>query len=293
MPLILPAGLPAVATLRHEGITVIEDRGPGRFGPDQFGPEPFAPAVQPLTVALVNIMPDKAVTEAQFGRLLAGGDRPVRMVLALPDGYRPQSADPGHVERYYRPWSAVDRRRLDGAAITGAPVEQLDYLAGRYWDGLTAIRDRLTAAGVPGVHGCRAARFPRARPRGFSRARVSVPDSGWFGTWTARRAGASASPRPASDASASGRTLPSAGRSDNRISAQRETGMSSGSGMPRINGVRTSSDTCGKTPNRFCPSACFGTPWSCHKAAIAAQQTCTSGTPAAVSQSRIAVRPFQ
>src|SRR3546814_6964177 len=100
-------------------------------------------------------MPDKPATEAQFGRLLAGGDRPVRVVLALPDGYRPQSADPGHVERYYRPWSEIDRQQLDGVVITGAPVEQLAYRAVRYWTGLTAILDWLTAARVPAIHVCR------------------------------------------------------------------------------------------------------------------------------------------
>src|SRR3546814_2374598 len=102
-------------------------------------------------------MPDKPATEAQFGRLLAGGDRPVRVVLALPDGYRPQSADPGHVERYYRPWSEIDRQQLDGVVITGAPVEQLAYRAVRYWTGLTAILDWLTAARVPAIHVCWAA----------------------------------------------------------------------------------------------------------------------------------------
>lgn len=147
MPLILPSGLPAVDVLRREGITVFEGSTPA----------PFAGGVQPLTIALINIMPDKPVTETQFCRLLAAGDRPVRVVLALPDGYEPQSADPGHVERFYRPWSAIDRRRLDGVVITGAPVEHLAYRAVRYWTGLTAILDWLTAAQVPAMHVCWAA----------------------------------------------------------------------------------------------------------------------------------------
>lgn len=147
MPLILPPGLPAVEVLRREGVTVFEGHAPA----------PFAAGVQPLTVALVNIMPDKPATETQFCRLLAGGGRPVRVVLALPDGYQPQSADPDHVERFYRPWSAIDRHRLDGVVITGAPVEQLAYRAVRYWTGLAAILDWLTAARVPAVHVCWAA----------------------------------------------------------------------------------------------------------------------------------------
>lgn len=147
MTVILPAGLPAIDALRREGVTVF----------DGDTPAPFADAVRPLTIALVNIMPDKPTTEIQFGRLLAGGPRPVRIVLALPDGYEPQTADPGHVERFYRPWSEIDRQRLDGVIITGAPVEHLPYRAVRYWNGLTAIFDWLTAAQVPAIHVCWAA----------------------------------------------------------------------------------------------------------------------------------------
>ncbi len=110
--LILPTGLPAVKTLRREGIAVVEGESP----------VPFAEGVEPLTIALVNIMPDKPTTEVQFGRLLAGADRPVRVVLVLPDGYTPQTTAPGHVERFYRRWSEIDRYELDGIVITGAPV---------------------------------------------------------------------------------------------------------------------------------------------------------------------------
>lgn len=145
--LILPAGLPAVRALRREGITVIEGEPAA----------PFADGVRPLTVALVNIMPDKPATEIQFGRLLAGGERPVRVVLALPDGYVPQTADPGHVERFYRPWSETRRHALDGVVITGAPVEHLPYPAVRYWTGFTEILDWVTAAGLPAMHVCWAA----------------------------------------------------------------------------------------------------------------------------------------
>jgi len=147
MSLILPSGLPAVATLRREGIAVFEGGAPA----------PFAAPLRPLTVALVNLMPDKPTTETQFARLLATGNRPVRLVLTLPDGYVPQSADPDHIRRFYRPWSAIDRQRLDGVIITGAPVEQLPFQAVRYWPGLTAIFDWLTAARVPAIHVCWAA----------------------------------------------------------------------------------------------------------------------------------------
>lgn len=144
MAIILPAGLPAIEALRREGITVFEDE------PSL----PFADGVQPLTVALVNIMPDKPVTEVQFGRLLAGGERPVRVVLALPDGYRPQTGDPDHVARFYSPWSEIERYELDGVVTTGAPVEHLPYTAVRYWSGFAAMLDWIAAARLPAMHVC-------------------------------------------------------------------------------------------------------------------------------------------
>lgn len=146
MAIILPAGLPAIALLRREGVTVFED-------------EHAAPVAggRPLTVALVNIMPDKPTTELQFGRLLAGSDHPVRLHLVLPDGHEPQTADPGHLARFYRRWSEVVRSELDGVVVTGAPLEQLPFSAVRYWAGMSKILDWLTVARLPAMHVCWAA----------------------------------------------------------------------------------------------------------------------------------------
>lgn len=145
--LILPKELPAVTALRHEGIAVYDDHAA----------VPFAGPVQPLNVALINLMPDKPTTEAQFARLLAAGDRPVRLILTLPDSYEPQNADPEHVRLFYRPWSTVKLHHLDGVIVTGAPLEHLPYQAVRYWSGLTDILDWLTARSVPSMHVCWAA----------------------------------------------------------------------------------------------------------------------------------------
>ena len=147
MAIILPAGLPAIELLRREGVTVFEDEPPA----------PFAGGVQPLTVALINIMPDKPATEVQFARLLAGGERPVRLVPVLPDGYEPKTTDPEHVARFYRRWSEVDRCELDGIVITGAPLEHLPFSAVRYWTGMSAIFEWIAAARLPAMHVCWAA----------------------------------------------------------------------------------------------------------------------------------------
>lgn len=56
MPLLVPAGLPAATTLKEEG-TPLPDRAPE--------------GVRPLRVLLLNLMPQKAVTELDFVRMFA------------------------------------------------------------------------------------------------------------------------------------------------------------------------------------------------------------------------------
>lgn len=64
MPIQLPPGLPAAATLREEGIAA-EDAG--------------AAAPGALRIALVNLMPDKPTTEVQFARLLGAAPETISL----------------------------------------------------------------------------------------------------------------------------------------------------------------------------------------------------------------------
>lgn len=147
MTVILSTDLPAAHTLRAEGFPVIDSRdAPGRL---------FDTRV--MTIALVNLMPDKIATETQFARVLAGGPRPVRLIPAIPDGYRSTSCSPTHMERFYRRWSDLPLQRLDGVIVTGAPVERMPFEQVRYWRALTEILDWLALARVPALHVCWAA----------------------------------------------------------------------------------------------------------------------------------------
>jgi homoserine O-succinyltransferase len=129
MSIILPDGLPARWTLKAEGLdasSVHESAG--------------APG-QPLRVLLINLMPDKPATERQIARLLAATPHRVELVLAVPDSYRPKTADPAHIWAFYRPWSRVRDQAFDGLIVTGAPVETLPFEAVTYWRELTEIFD--------------------------------------------------------------------------------------------------------------------------------------------------------
>lgn len=93
-----------------------------------------------LRVGLLNLMPDKVRTLAQFARLLdgKGGEGPVRLLPCLPDSYRPRDGrlPPGHCR-----WSEAAAAGLDGLIVTGAPFDRLAYDAVSYWSELCDIFD--------------------------------------------------------------------------------------------------------------------------------------------------------
>jgi homoserine O-succinyltransferase len=123
MPIILPEGLASAALLRREGIEVLNA-------------PPVGDTV--LRIGLLNLMPDKTSTEAQFARLLGATRQPVELVLGLPCSHRPGVEG---TERYGR-WSATSLpRKLDGLIVTGAPLEHVPFEDVIYWRELVEICD--------------------------------------------------------------------------------------------------------------------------------------------------------
>jgi homoserine O-succinyltransferase len=129
MSIKLPSGLPAQHTLRAEGIDLI-----GRAAP-----EPRE--IRPLQVGLLNLMPEKAITETQFARLLGASPFEVELTLFVPDDYASRNTPAEHLASFYRPWSRIKERTFDGLIVTGAPVETLPFEEVRYWRQLTDIFD--------------------------------------------------------------------------------------------------------------------------------------------------------
>lgn len=136
MSALLPEGLPAVASLRKEGIAV------ETHDPDQRADNPD------LVVAILNLMPDKIATETQLIRKLGSGDRRVEIILFATGGYmdRVRQADyqsantpVDHLRRFYCSFPEVRDLDIDGLIITGAPVEKDPYEDVPYWDELLRV----------------------------------------------------------------------------------------------------------------------------------------------------------
>jgi homoserine O-succinyltransferase/O-acetyltransferase len=96
---------------------------------------------RPLRVALLNLMPNKPATDAQFARLLRATGRPVELVRLVPGTCRPRNTSADYLARHYVRWPEVRNQRFDGLIVTGAPVETLAFEAVDYWRELTEIFD--------------------------------------------------------------------------------------------------------------------------------------------------------
>ena len=99
------------------------------------------PTADTLRIALLNIMPMKETTEADFIRLLATSDCEIELTLLKLDTHTPKHASPEHMERYYTAFSQVRDTHFDGLMITGAPIEKIEYEEVTYWPELCTIFD--------------------------------------------------------------------------------------------------------------------------------------------------------
>lgn len=126
MPIKVPAGLPAIEQLHNEGV-----------GLNSFD----VVTDDTLKIALLNIMPTKEATEADFIRLLSYSVHNIELTLVKLDTHIPKNASPEHMARFYKGFSEIRNMYFDGFIITGAPVEKMAYEQVKYWHELQEIFD--------------------------------------------------------------------------------------------------------------------------------------------------------
>ncbi|MFF3919412.1 homoserine O-succinyltransferase [Streptomyces sp. NPDC001852] len=126
MPLILPKPIPAKAELAEENIPVLDGVPEG---------------TDVLDVAVLNIMPNKPVTETQLLRLLSVSPLPVRTTWLRPAAHTSKSTPQAYLDEHYQVHAEVADRRFDALIVTGAPVEELAFEEVTYWNELCGIMD--------------------------------------------------------------------------------------------------------------------------------------------------------
>ena len=129
MPIKIPDNLPAAKVLNKENIFVMfEDRA-------------YHQDIRPLSIAILNLMPTKIVTETQILRLLGNSPLQVDTVFLHPKNHNSRNTPGEHLTNFYRHFEDIKNQKLDGMIITGAPVEHLEFEEVDYWDELEEIMD--------------------------------------------------------------------------------------------------------------------------------------------------------
>lgn len=127
MPVIIPKGLPAKATLDKEYIfSINEERA-------------LSQDIRPLKLALVNLMPTKITTETQFMRLLSNTPLQVEVNLVMMSSHESKNTTKAHLFEFYKTFDEIKDNKYDGMIITGAPVEMLDFEEVNYWEELKEV----------------------------------------------------------------------------------------------------------------------------------------------------------
>jgi len=129
MPIKIPRGLPAKNILNEENIfTINEVRAK-------------AQDIRPLKIAILNLMPNKEVTETQLIRLLSNTPLQIELTLLRCASHRSKNTSEEYLASFYKFFHEVKDEKFDGLIITGAPVENLDFKDVTYWEELCEIMD--------------------------------------------------------------------------------------------------------------------------------------------------------
>ena len=127
--IVLPKDLPAAEVLRNAGVAVVD------------GTQERGASGNAVRVALLNLMPNKPVTELQFAALLASAPFPVDLTLVRVGSRASRHTPSSHLNRYYRTWNQIAGEPFDALIVTGAPVETMAFHHVDYWSELQAIFD--------------------------------------------------------------------------------------------------------------------------------------------------------
>lgn len=129
MSVILPDGLPAIEALEKEHIHAYSKS------------EAETLHLRPLRVALLNLMPLKISTEADYARLLSNSALWVEMVLMKLRTHKSKNTSEEHLDKFYHYFDELKEQHVDGLIVTGAPVELIPFEQVDYWKELTEVFD--------------------------------------------------------------------------------------------------------------------------------------------------------
>jgi len=129
MPIVIPKKLPAYKTLIGENIFVMNSA------------KAFHQNIRPLKILILNLMPNKIITETQLFRLLGNTPLQVEITLLKTTTYTSKNTSADHLLSFYKTFDEIKDCSFDGFIITGAPVEKLEFEDVEYWKELEKIME--------------------------------------------------------------------------------------------------------------------------------------------------------
>lgn len=129
MPIKIPNDLPATEVLNQENIFIMNEARAN------------SQDIRPLRIVILNLMPEKIITETQILRLLSNSALQVEVVLLHPDTHSSKNTPEEHLIKFYNIFNDIKEEKFDGMIITGAPVELLEFEEIDYWKELQEIMD--------------------------------------------------------------------------------------------------------------------------------------------------------
>lgn len=99
--------------------------------------------IRALEVLIINLMPTKIETENQILSLLVNSPLQVNITLLSTQSYIGSNTPKSHLDRFYVNFDEIKGRNFDGAIITGAPIEHLEFEEVAYWEELCVIMEYL------------------------------------------------------------------------------------------------------------------------------------------------------
>ncbi len=129
MPIKIPNLLPATQVLMNENIFVMTET------------RAMTQDIRPLKILMLNLMPQKIVTETQIARLIGNTPLQVELELLQTATHKSTHTSAEHMLAFYKTFDEVRDKKYDGMIITGAPVELMDFEEVDYWEELCEIME--------------------------------------------------------------------------------------------------------------------------------------------------------
>ncbi len=129
MPVKIPDDLPATSVLESENIFVMSEH------------RADTQDIRPLDILILNLMPTKVETEVQLLRCLSNSPLQTNVEFLRMSTHESKNTSAEYLDRFYRSFDEVRKRKYDGMIITGAPLESIDFDQVDYWEELCEIMD--------------------------------------------------------------------------------------------------------------------------------------------------------